>query len=209
MAFDISEPFRITIVSGDKKSCTVKYPTDADWCERTRNRKSVRQNMGRGKSRPVPIRSDDADLRLFERLRLDSGGAEFDASDAAAVIGKLDDCGVVEISREQGRFRMVLELGLRDRATKEQIRTVHFLRCPSKREQFNHERQSVDVVDGGRMREIRVALEPSGELYDKLVERTEGYAAAGVPVNHKFAVVFELMEEISRLESEDDDDPEA
>lgn len=204
--FDVSQPFKITIVSGERKTCTVSYPSDVDWCERSRSRKSIRQNIGRGKSRPVPVLSDDRDARLFERIRQDTDGPEFDAADAASVITRLDDCGVVEVAREQGLFRLTLELGFRDRATKETIKTVHKLRCPSKREQLDHQRQSVDVVDGGRMREIRVALEPSGTLYDKLVQSNEGYNGA-VPINHKFAVVYELLQEIDHLE--DDDDPEA
>lgn len=206
--FDVTQPFRITIVSGEKKSCSIKYPADSDWCERTRARKSIRQNIGRGKTRPVPVRSDDQDLRLFQRLRLDTGGVEFDASDAAAVIGRLDDCGVTDVSRESGLFKLTLELGLRNRTTKEPLRTTHLLRCPTKREQIEHERSSVDVIDGGKMREIRVALEPSGELYDKLLKSTDGYAGE-VPINHKFAVVYELLQEIERLEEEDDEDPEA
>ncbi|MEI9971035.1 MAG: hypothetical protein WDO73_02725 [Ignavibacteriota bacterium] len=53
--------------------------------------------------------------------------------------------------------------------------TVHVVGIPTAEQMLLHERQSTKTTEGRRNQEIRGYLEPSGELYDKIVKSAEGY----------------------------------
>lgn len=198
--FDVATPKKMSILSGsmDKKTCMVRYPSDEEWCDRIRRQKMVRQNVGRGKTRPIPQRPEIIDAALFGKIRLDLDGPTFDEAEAADVIDRVDRAEVVEVVGEPEGFTVKL-------LAMKRFETSHLVRVPFKGELLKHERSSFSRLDGGRTQEIRVAMEPSGALYDAIALRSSGYIGA-VPINHKYAVVFEIIQEIER--DEDDDDPE-
>ncbi len=203
--FDSKATIKIGILSGslDRKICVVRYPTDDEWCERTRKLKMVRQTMGRGKSRPVPQRQEAVDAGLFAAIRLDTDGIAFDAAEAADVIDRLDRAEVTAAKRGPDGFEFSL-LAMKKHETE------HVLRVPSKQQMLDHQRASIWREDGGRFQEIRVSMGPSVGLYDALLVRNSGYAGA-VPANHKYAIAFELLQEVERAEEafDEDEDPEA
>ncbi len=83
---------------------------------------------------------------------------------------------------------------------------VHVLKIPTQRQMMDYGDSSVRVIHGRRLQEIHVSLEPAAELYDRILESTEGYAGA-VPIIHKAAAVTEL---IAQLNAEDEEEaPEA
>jgi hypothetical protein len=205
MQFDTKATLRIGILSGslDRKVCVVQYPTDDQWTDRTRKLKMVRQAMGRGKSRPVPQHQESVDAALFAAIRQDADGVPFDAAEAADVIDRLDRAEVTAAKRGPDGFEFSL-------LAMKKSETEHVLRVPSKQQMLDHQRASIWREDGGRFQEIRVSMGPSIELYDALLVRNSGYAGA-VPANHKYAIAFELLQEVERAEEdfEGDEDPQA
>lgn len=196
--FDSSKPIKVRIISGEAKTCEVSWPTDEQWASRARRQRFVRQNIGRGKTRLVPTSSGKLDTELFEQIRLDKGGVPFDDAEAAMVISRLDRAQVADVIAEPGGYRITLDCG--------KAQTAHVLKSPTAAQRLKHDRLSAAQETSGRFTETRIALEPSGDLYDALMTASEGYVGA-VPLPHKYAVVFELLQTIER--EEEDSDPEA
>lgn len=193
--FDASRQFVVPILSGTRKECKVRYPTDAEWCERARKFRQVRRFLGRGKSEAQSFDADAINLELFERIRVDREGAPFDASEAAAVLAKIDRAVVEDCDREGDNFRVVLRVP--------GAVTEHLVRMPTSREMDKHSAASVKVVGARRAQEIREFLEPSGELYDAIVQKDGivGYSGP-VPIVHKVAVVAEILIQMAAEDEE-------
>ena len=232
--FDISKPFHHRILSGAWKTCSTRYPSKEEWCERARKQKIVRKSLGRGKSMPLPQRDESLDYRLFELIRLDervdervdNGGsgaysngshaeppAEFDEAEASRVIQRLDRATVIKTDRGPDGYTLKLRSNWNSGSS--WCYTTHILSIPTMAQALEHERACVYRTDDNALQILRINLEPSGVLYDKLVSGVSGYAGASpscIPITHKFAVVFELLSAIERdMEGEDEEgpDPEA
>lgn len=195
--FDSTKIFEPKIISGGIKSVALKFPSDQQWADRARAQKQVRQFLGRGKSQTVDADTAAADLQLFKSLRVDDTGT-YDASEAQAFLDRLERCEVVSAEWEGDTRRIEMSVP--------GAKTVHVLRMPMQDQIREHEKSSTKQTFGTRSAEIRVNLEPSGNLYDKVVVSAEGYAGA-VPIVHKVAAVTNLMNALSELLAEDADDP--
>jgi hypothetical protein len=186
--FDAAKSFVVPILSGTEKRFKVRFPTDAEWCERARKQRSIRRFLGRGKSEAQDLDSDAIHLELFERIRQDQDGAPVDGPDAAAVLAKLEFARVDSCERDGDLFRMALKVP--------GALTEHVVAMPTRRQMDKHESASVKIIGARRAQEIRGFLEPTGELYDAIVKEALGYAGA-VPIVHKFAVVNEIIAQLA------------
>lgn len=181
---DLTKPMTVPILSGTVKSCKVMFPTDAQWCERARKQRVVRHFLGRGKSKTDYDRgADEVNLELFTRIRQDDG-APLTAAEATLVLGKLEKGRIEDVERAGDQFVVRLRTGIGD--------TVHTVSMPTAEDMLAHERRSTQAIDGRRNQEIRGYLEPTGELYDRIVKKADGYAGA-VPIVHKVFVVEEVL----------------
>ena len=80
----------ITIrVPNQPKTARVRLPTKDEMLGRLAQQKSIRRNLGRRKSKTEFVPNLPADLALFNQIRLDKEGPEFDEFEAGTVIGKL------------------------------------------------------------------------------------------------------------------------
>lgn len=191
--FNSSKQFVVPVLSGTRKECKVRFPSDAEWCERARKQRSIRRFLGRGKSESETVDSTGIDADLFARIRVDKDGASFDASEAAAVLAKLERAAVESCEREGDDFRVTLKVP--------GAVTEHVVRMPTRKEMDRHEASSVQVTGARRAQEIRGFLEPSGDLYDAIQKSVAGYEGA-VPIVHKSAIVTEVL---IQLASDDED----
>ena len=98
-SFDASKEFVVPILSGGEKRCSVRFPTDEEWCGWARRQRSVRRVLGRGKSQTEEIGLGEVNAELFGKIRLDKDGPVFDEAEAGAVIGKLERAAVVATRR--------------------------------------------------------------------------------------------------------------
>lgn len=188
--FDASRQFVVPIISGGRKECKVRFPTDAEWCARARRQRSVRRFLGRGKSESQDIDTSTVDLELFEAIRVDKDGASFDAADAANVLSKLERASIEECAPDGAGYCISLKVagGI----------VEHLVRIPTQAQIQQYETASVRVVGQRRSQEIRGFLEPSGELYDLIFVSQSGYPKdKPVPIVHKVAVISEIVQQIA------------
>lgn len=183
--FDVNRKFTINLPTGDKvKTCRLRFPTDAEWIERSRSLQTIRRNIGRGKAVMEIPNSDAVDARLFAAVRVDEGGVEFDEAEAAYALRLLDATTVMESEVVPEGFRIVLAgYGME---------FVHVLGRPMQKDVLEYSRNVVKVIDARRQQEIKISLVPSRDLYDKLCKSVEGYAEDAVPITHKDTVINEL-----------------
>jgi hypothetical protein len=186
--FNPSAEFVVPIMSGGRKECKVRFPSDAEWCERSRAQRSVRTTLGRGKSQYQVTNAEEVNEALFAKIRLDTDGPEFDAAEASKVIERLERCDVVACERIGDQFRI-------DTRVLGGIVTSHVANIPRQKDVLEFGRSSVRSIDSRRTTEVRVVLEPSTELYKKVAVSSEGYAAA-VPIIHQDTVLVELLYQV-------------
>lgn len=56
------------ILSGGEKTCTVRYPTDEEWCAWARQQRTMRHFLGRGKSQSEDVNLAQINAELFEGI---------------------------------------------------------------------------------------------------------------------------------------------
>ncbi|HLI82664.1 MAG TPA: hypothetical protein VKV17_02035 [Bryobacteraceae bacterium] len=188
----------ITIrVPNPPKTAHLRLPTSQEMLDRLAQQKSIRRTIGRRKSQTEFVPNAKADLDLFNRIRLDKDGPEFDEFEAGSAISKLTFCDVTDCERagDEDRITLKTPFGV----------TVHTVKIPTQRDITIYRRtvvSSTDLPHG--QEELRYRIEPAVELYDSVVSKIEGYAAsfkpADVPPHHKSAVVVELVQAIDDLD---------
>lgn len=196
--FNREAEFTAKIFSGEEKVATLRFPTDQELCDRARKMKVIRKNLGRGKTQTDPGNALELQAALFDKLRLDKDGPTYDAADAASFVNKLDRCEITEVEREGNQFRVTMKV---PNAT-----VVHVLKMPTQQDVMDFGRNSLSAIDERRQTEIRLRLEPSGELWKKLFVAVEGYKGNGngIPITHQDAAVSEVISQMQKLEEEDD-----
>lgn len=197
--FDTNKEFAVKIASGGIKTAIMKWPSDADWCARTAQQRIVRRAVGRGQTTTEATGGVSANADLFAKYRVDQDGAPFDEAEAAAVIAKMERCGVLDVQRNGDVFaiRMQVAGGI----------VVHNLRIPKQSDILKYERSLVSSTQGRRESIQTVSLEASGVLWDAVQTSVEGYApGSNTPIVHKDVAVMELL---AAIEAEaEDSDPE-
>lgn len=193
--FDRSKPITIKIMSGGVKACKVRYPTDEEWCARTRRQKIVRRQVTGGKFMTDVLNIETADADLLRKIRLDPEGVEFTDAEASKVISKLEESEIGDVVQEGDRFQieLITKLG----------KFLHVVKIPTEDAARRFSRASSHPISGRKLEETTVSLEPSGEFYDTVHVRTEGYAdPTAIPIIHKDVVVVELQYQVRKIEEE-------
>ena len=188
----------ITIrVPNPPKTAHLRLPTNQEMLDRLAQQKSIRRTIGRRKSQTEFVPNPKADLDLFNRIRLDKDGPEFDEFEAGNAISKLTFCDVTDCERAGEEYRISLKTPFGA--------TTHTAGIPTQRNITIYRRTvvcSTDLPHG--QEELRYRIEPSVELYDSVVSKIEGYADSfkpgDVPPHHKSAVVVELVQAIDDLD---------
>ena len=202
--FDTQRIYDIVVPTGSdpsgRKTCSVRFPTDAEWCERARKTVIIRRQLNAGAVVSETPDDERVDAELFGKIRADGGQPEMDSAEASYVIGKLESCQVTDCTREGITFRVSMKVpgGA----------VIHALKMPTKREEMTYARASTRPVQMRHHVELRVYLEPGGDLWDKCLVSTEGYAeGSAVPIVHKSTAVAEMLRMIGA--DAEEPDPEA
>jgi hypothetical protein len=198
--FDSSQIIPVTIKSGGRKSCKVKFPSDEQWAEYVRKQRSIRRQLGRGKSQVETLGVGRAELDLFNAIRQDEGGETFSEADAVLVINQLQRAEILSSKEETDGYQIQLKV-------RGGYEVAFALRMPSALQVMDYEKAATQIINERRTSEYRVSLDPGGRLFDSLVkaDSVSGYQGA-VPIIHKCAAIAEMVE-LYRVE--DQDDPEA
>jgi len=173
---------------GDKH-CSVRFPTDEEWCQRARQQTAIRRTLGRDATRTEVKGDTDTAKELFDKIVIgdEPGIDEYEALQIVTMLGR---CEIFNVTREGGCYG--IEMKVPGASVK------HRLKIPTQRQIFEHGRSALHVTGRRNSVEIKSALEPSGELWDKIVDSVSGYRDGGpVPIIHKDVALTELLAQIS------------
>ncbi len=179
------------------KAAILRLPTNQEMLARLGHQKSIRRDLGRRKTQTESVPNTKADLDLFNKIRVDKDGPEFDEFEAASAILKLTYCEVTDCQRMGEEYQITLRTSFGE--------VKHWVRIPTQRDISVYRRgmfASTELPHG--QQELRYRTEPAIELYDASVAKIEGYSAsykpADVPPHHKSAVIVELVNAIDDLD---------
>lgn len=196
--FDPSRKFEITIPHPDYekgKTCVVRFPTDQEWCDRYRKQVVIRRNIGRDNVKTETRNEDEGNLELLHKIWGETGGnVDFDAAEAKLILDRIARCQVTSVEREGSNYRITMAVPGAD--------VVHILKIPTQKQIMDHQRASFQNTSKRNVQETKTFLEPTGELWNKLAQETDGYppsfesveqARARVPIIHKDIALTELI----------------
>ena len=184
-------------VPNPPKTAILRLPTSEEMLTRLGQQKSIRRDLGRRKSQTEYVPNLKADLDLFNKIRLDKDGPEFDEFEASNAVSKLTFCEVTDCERSGEEYRVTLRTPFGD--------VFHWIRIPTQRDITIYRRGVVSATELPHgQQELRYRTEPAAELYDLVAAKIEGYSLgtkpADVPPHHKSAVVVEVVNAIDELD---------
>jgi hypothetical protein len=184
--FDSTKPFNVEIHSGKIRKCILKFPTDAQWIERTKAQRIVQTDLGRGKSQSATTPIERFDEQLFQKLLIETSD-EFDEYEASLAVDRLAKCEIIE-HEEVGNNQVKISAEVFGGA----VITVVFDH-PRRRlvAEYSAAVAKKTFQRGGS--EIRVFLEPANPFFKATFVSAEGYAEGSeIPIVHKDTLVTEL-----------------
>lgn len=192
--FNTKELFTIEILSGKLKTCKVAFPTDAQWTDLARKRKSIRRKTGRGLAPNwEEPNKEAADLNLITAVMKDGNIADYDKYEASKMIAILSKAEIVGIDREYENFRVYLKVF--------GTSTSILLGCPTQQELHQLDVEAAPVNHGARQTELYVNLAAFTPIWDRTFVSAEGYAeGSNVPIIHQVAAINEVVAYMKELE---------
>ena len=135
--FDAARPITLKLQTPDgPKAVSVRFPSDEEWTERQRARRSSPSPSGADVETDVPGH-EEIDEAFVRKVKTD--GPEIDCYEAMTIVGVLSRCDVTDVEREDGCYcvRMTVPGG----------ETSVLLRMPTAREIYAFRREYVSAVD--------------------------------------------------------------
>lgn len=195
--FDASSIYEYPIQRDQEKvKAVVRFPTNDEWAERSRQRVIKTRSLGR-MTENLPI-DPGPDLRLYEKIRQD-GSPDLTPEEATYVIGALARCEVVDVNLgdTEAEVDLIVCGG---------VRVKHRLRIPSKSDEVKMNRSSGTIYRRpNNIDEMRLYLEPVASVWKKYQTEIQGYAGE-VPIIHQDGAVRSVLEAASQdpdIEAED------
>lgn len=200
--FDARTPVEVTITSGGKKSCVVRFPTDEEWIRETRQIRTIKKSIGRGSTQSTVEGAEEAAAELFAAIRTE-GDEPFDAAEATRVLDRLRTANEVDCRAEGDRFVITLDVF--------RARVKLVLRTPLAKDVDRYGRTAMVSTTNTRKRQVEIQsnLKASADLFDSVFVSAEGYAeGCPVPIVHKDAATSILIDVLDQA-SGDEIGPEA
>ena len=184
-------------VPNPPKTASLRLPTNDEMLQRLAQQKSIRRSLGRRKSQTEFVPNPKADVDLFNKIRIDKDGPEFDEFEAGNAISKLTYCEVTGCERAGELYEITLKTSFGD--------TVHHVKSPTLRDITLYRRSVVASIDlPHNQEELRYRTEPAIGFYKAVVVEIDGYAEsiapADVPPHHMAAVAVELSQAVDDLD---------
>lgn len=163
--------YKLTVLSPDgDKPVHVRTPSEAEWSELQRARPLILRDLGRNQSEQSIPDSPEADLKLYEAIRMD-GSANLDEYEAGIIIRQIERFDVKGVEREGGEF-IVSALTAGDAEFDFRIRIF------SARDlvRYRKDRATSRTLQHGVSR-IHLHLSPAVELFDRYSQSGTDYSA--------------------------------
>ena len=189
------------LITHPEKQCLLRLPTSAELMDYLGSQRSLMRDLGRGKSKYEEVPNPRADRKLFDALRLDKNGEEFDDAEALYAIGLITRIRVADCTRDGQQYIVSLYTLFGP--------TIHTVNGPWRKDMVEYSRTVDDPVTLPHgVEQHRFPPEVPCKLYDKILVSVTGYTDTGngsvltnvVPPHHKRAVVNAVMEALSLLD---------
>src|SRR5215471_15209232 len=86
-------------IDGTKAQVTMRWPTDQEWSDRKRAVRFITTQLGRGRSETESIPSPEADLKIYEAIKL-NGAPPISGDEAGRLLDGLGRCEVRNVEME-------------------------------------------------------------------------------------------------------------
>lgn len=188
--FDTNAEIHMTArTATGKTQLAIRWPADDEWGERARMRKILIKRSGRGASETSIEPNTDADLKLYDAIKL-NGAPQLTGAEASRVLDAIALCDVrnVTLYAEDA----TVELGVPGGEVE------HRLKLPSAEQVLALRKKASKVRDlPYNTQELRILLEPGAKLYDACQGDSEDYPS-GVPSLHKDTAVRAVIDALDR-----------
>jgi hypothetical protein len=165
------------------KVVAVRFPTDDEWIKRSKRRKTIIKDLGRGRSTTDTVGGEKVDAEIFEAIRKDAA-VTIEPEEAMVLLDWISTCDVVSAERKAGEVIVTLRLG-------DASEVEYTMRCPSLKECVTYKRsvgKAYDLQYG--QREIIVDISASSKFFDSLLKSVNGYEEGSkIPIIHKTVAV--------------------
>ena len=187
--FDSSLPLAVKLPPDGARIVRLRFPTDEEWTQRQLRRKLIIRDMGDGATETDIPNGDKIDAQFLAGVRVDEDDpVAIDEAEAAYVVERASFCEIHDVQRVGENWRVETRvLG---------GTTAHTLSAPTLAQSRRYAKLRGDRRDlsNGRV-QVTINLAASGELYQKTVLDTEGYAGAA-PIIHQAIVVRAVLQAI-------------
>lgn len=203
--FGSAEIFDIDL-KREKKSVSVRFPSDEEFAGRSRKMKTIITRQSGGSSTTETQGQEAADMDLLSKIMKGENGEYIaqpdtpacDEYEAGKVLGKLTEAESQESEWDGENIIVPVKVvgGLVTR---------HTVRMPTEKEIRKYRKGAFAFIDlrHGKQ-ELKSNLLAIGAFYDLLKVDVEGYLNVSVPLVHKIPVVSELMSLLDELDNQED-----
>lgn len=182
---DTDAEIRLRLEDGaGAKQAVLRWPADDEWIQREKNLRTVIYPVIGGGTFTETQGNERAAFDLFQAIRADTDGPAFDEYEAADVIERLLEAGVLEVEHRGAEVDVRLTVAGGNVVT-------HTLGFPMARERHVYNKFTT-LVSFDRWREWRRDLAGIAGMWDELVLNVEG-CTGEIPLPHKAAAMAELM----------------
>jgi hypothetical protein len=186
--FDSKTEIELSMDNGQRK-VVVRWPTDAEWIDRTRLRKFTIRRLGRGVSENVPPEPIESDVKLYNAIAL-NGAPPVTPAEAGFLLDQMGQAQVTGV-RVEGDDAIVEVQILTGEA-------IHRMRLPKADQVQQFRRASFRLFDlPYGQQQFQLNPDAGGRLYDACNGSSEDYVGA-VPVIHKDVVARNVVDFIER-----------
>ena len=187
--FSTKRIFEIPIPSPEgTKIFAVRFPTDEEWCWRARTLTNITRNLGRDARRTeAPDELRISKELVVKILHGECGDSDIEEYTARKILETLGQCELSPTADRIGNV-YVIEMMVPGATV------THRLKIPTQRQIGEHEKSYVNATARRNSTEIKLPLEPSGELWEKIQDGVSGYDdLSSVSILHKDVSVRQII----------------
>jgi hypothetical protein len=170
----------------------VRFPTDEEWCWRARALTAITRNLGRDARRTdVPDELRIAKELVAKILHGESREEDIEEYTARKILETLGQC---ELAPTQDRIGNVYVIEM----IVPGATVTHRLKIPTQRQIGEFEKSNVTATARRNSTEIKLPLEPTGELWEKIQDGVSGYDdISSVSILHKDVSVKQVIAQVN------------
>lgn len=188
--FNSKAIFNVPVLSGGVLRVDLRFPTDAQWCERQRSIRVIERRHQQRKT----VGEEEASAKLFDAL-LVGNPVDWEPEEKSAAIDYLEKCEVVSVDHDNDVFLVTMNVP--------GARVIHTLGIPRMKAMRKYGEVLYVTENNSRESVTRRALEPSGDLWSSVLKGVSGYApGSSIPIIHQDIAIQEVMQAATALLSE-------